>query len=376
MTVDAGTLAWVGTGSRTGLVLWVVACVAGLPALTALVVWLRLRAKERRMDARFWELQKSLQTAGATPIDRGLYRVEGRGARLELHTNPLFRKDFTVRLAVSSNTIHEFELRRGRPVPPEFAAFAPLLERWETAGKMFTECYAAGVTSETDLSGDLRKLIDLAKVPLAREYRGGTFTIREGFEKDVPQWHWRHDLRPKLPPNVRRCCVSYWVDGPLLNPPLARLLFAIAGESRKMILTDTEDLRFLEAAYPRRDLACWGAIVELMRPDLLVAADLHTDGSFFGGMLAGRDVPDGFEVEGMPARLFHEAALKVFRKCDFYARRLLDDEASWWSGEIEILSAYEIDVRGALSKLAGEMGAQVMEIDRRFHKRLVKPLEW
>jgi hypothetical protein len=93
-------------------------------------------------------------------------------------------------------------------------------------------------------------------------------------------------------------------------------------------------------------------------------------------MLAGRDVPDGFEVEGMPARLFHEAALKVFRKCDFYARRLLDDEASWWSGEYEILSAVELDVRGALSKIASEMGAQVMEIDRRFHKRLVKPLEW
>lgn len=369
-------LALVGAGSRTVLVLLVVAFVVGLPALTALVVWLRLRAKERRMDPHFWEIQGSLQAAGANPIDRGMYVVDGRGARLELHTNPLFMRDFTVRLAVSSNTIHEFELRRGKPVPKEFEAFAPLLSRWETAGKMFTECYAAGVTSETDLSQDLKKLVELSKIPLAREYRGGTFTIREGFEKDVPQWHWRHDLRPKLPPNVRRWCVSYWTDTPLLSPPLARLLFAISGESKKLVLTDTEDLRFLEAAYPRRDLACWGAIVELMNPDLLVAADLHTDGGFFGGMLAARDIPDGFEVEGMPRRLFHEAALRVFRKCDFYARRLLDDEASWWSGEYEILSAYEIDVRGPLAKIAGELGAQVMEIDRRFHKRLVKPLEW
>lgn len=358
------------------LVLSVLAFVVGLPVLTGLLLWLRLRAKEKRLEAHFWELQKSLTAAGANPIDRGIYVVGGRGARLELHTNPLLSRNFTVRLAVSSDTIHEFELKRGKPVPKEFETFAPLLGRWESAGKMFTECYAAGVQSETDLSADLRKLVELAKIPLAREYRGGTFTYREGFEKDVPQWHWRHDVRPKLPPNVRRCCVSYWTDSPLLNPPLAKLLFELAGDSRKLFLTDTEDLRFLEAAYPRRDIACWGAIVEFMRPDLLVAADLHTDGKFFGGMLAARDVPEGFETEGMPARLFHEAALKVFRKCHFYARRLLDDECSWFSGEYEILSAYPVDVRGALAKAATAIGAQVMEIDRRFHKRLVKPLDW
>ncbi len=365
-----------GDPLRMPVVLPVLAVLVGLPLLAGFLLWLRLRAKERLLDARFWEIQKSLQAAGANPIDRGIYVVGGRGARLELHTNPLLSRRFTVRLAVSSDTIHEFELKRGAAVPKEFESFAPLLSRWDSAGKMFTECYAAGVTSETDLSQDLRKLVELAKLPLAKEYRGGTFTIREGFEKDVPQWHWRHDLRPRLPPNVRRWCVSYWADSPLLNPPLARLLFELAGDARKLFLTDTEDLRFLEAAYPRRDIACWGAIVELMRPDLLVAADLHTDGGFFGGMLAARDVPDGFETEGMPARLFHEAALRVFRKCHFYARRLLDDENSWWSGEYEILSAYELDVRGPLGRIAGEMGAQVMEIDRRFHKRLVKPLEW
>ena len=56
------------------------------------------------------------------------------------------------------------------------------------------------------------------------------------------------------------------------------------------------------------------------------------------------------------------------------ARRLYDDEFSWFSGEYEIISVMPLDVRGTISRIATEIGAQVMDIDRRFHKRLVVPL--
>ena len=67
-------------------------------------------------------------------------------------------------------------------------------------------------------------------------------------------------------------------------------------------------------------------------------------------------------------------AIQAFRKCDFYARRLFDDEFCWFSGEYEIVSAAPLDVRGTIARIASEIGAQVMDIDRRFHKRLVVPL--
>ena len=347
-----------------------------LPALVVGAVWLRLRSKEKRRDAYLDAARDDLRAAGAEPLGDGYFRWNGRGGRIEASTNPLFGRGFTVRLAAWSGTIHEFELRRGRPVAPEFEAFKPLLSRWESAGKMFTDCYAAGVTDDPRVSADFKALLELSTLPLSKAYRGGTFTYREGFEANPPQWHWRHDQRPKLPKDVQRYCFSYWQDGPLLNPVLMRVLWELSGDSRRFFITDTEDLRFLDYGFSRRDIACWGALVELMKPDMPVAADLHTDGEFFGGLLVAKDVPPGFETEQMPRIQFHDAAIKALRKCDFYARRLYDDEFSWFSGEVEIVSTRPLDVRGALFRIAGEIGAQVMDIDRRFHKRLVVPLNY
>lgn len=345
-----------------------------LPALVAGIVWLRLRAKDRLRDAYLDAVRDDLNAAGVEPLGDGTFRCGGRAGKVEASTNPLFGRGFTVRVAAWSDTIHDLELQRGKPVPPEFEKFKPLLERWDSAGKMVTECYAAGVTDDPRVSSTFQELLELSKFPLSKTYRGGTFTYREGFEPGVPQWHWRHDQRPKLPKDVKRFCFSYWNDGPLLNPVIMRVLWELSGNGRRFFITPTEDLRFLEYGFARRDLACWGALVELMKPDMPVAADLLTDGDFFGGLLVAKDVPAGFDSEEMPRIFFHEAAIKALRKCDFYARRLYDDEFSWFSGEYEIVSAYPMDLRGVLSKIATGIGAQVMDIDRRFHKRLVVPL--
>ena len=358
----------------------VVAVVLGLlvvlPGLIAAAIFFRIRAKNKLLEKFLWAIRDHLRGAGFEPLGDDLFRKNGRGAKIEASTNPLFGSGYSLRLAAWSGTIHEFELHRGKPVPAEFAAFKPLLDRWESAGKMFVDCYAAGVTTDPRVSEDLKTLMELAKVPLSKTYRGGTFTYREGFEEKVPQWHWRHDQRPKLPKTVNRYCFSYWQDGPLLNPVIMRVLWELSGALHRYVISDTEDLRFLEYAFERRDIACWGALLELMKPEMPVAADLRTDGEFFGGLLVAKELPDGFEREGMPRTKFHDAAIKVIRKVDFYARRLYDDEFSWFSGEYEIISVAPLDVRGTLARIATEMGAQVMDIDRRFHKRLVVPLNY
>lgn len=354
----------------------VLLAVVVLPALVFGIVWLRVRSKEKLREKYLWAVLDDMKSAGVEPLGEGTYRCGDRAGKIEASTNPLFGRGFTVRVAAWADTIHEFELKRGKPVPAEFERFKPLLEQWESAGKMFTECYAAGVTSDPRVASTFKSLVELSKVPIAKTYKGGTFTYREGFEANVPQWQWRHDQRPKLPKDVKRFCFSYWDGGPLLNPVIMRVLWELAGSSHRYIMTDTEDLRFLDYGFSRRDIACWGALVELMKPDMPVAADLLTDGEFFGGMLAAKNLPPGFEEEGMPRIEFHEAAIKALRKCDFYARRLYDDECSWFSGEVEIVSAYPMDVRSVLSKVATEIGAQVMDIDRRFHKRIVVPLNY
>jgi hypothetical protein len=347
-----------------------------VPGLLGLTIWLRLRAKEKRL-AKYLDLARDeLSAAGAEPLGEGYFRWNERAGKIDATTNPLFGRGFSVRVAAWSDTIHEFELKRGRPVPAEFERFKPLLERWDSAGKMFSECYAAGVTEDPRVSATFRTLLDLSAVPLSKTWRGGTFTYREGFEEKVPQWHWRHDQRPRLPKDVKRYCFSYWQDGPLLNPVIIRVLWELSASSHRYFITPVEDLRFLDYGFSRRDLACRGALVELMKPDMPVAADLLTDGEFFGGLLAAKELPPGFESAQMPKVRFHDAAVKVLRKCDFYARRLFDDEFAWFSGEYEIVSAYPLDVRGTLAKVAAEVGGQVMDIDRRFHKRIVVPLNY
>jgi hypothetical protein len=344
------------------------------PGMIAALIWFRLRAKDRLRDGYLAAVREDLQAAGFEPVGDNIFRRGDRGATVEASTNPLFGRGFSVRLAAWSGTIHEFELRRGKPVPPEFDAFRPLLTRWDSAGKMYVDCYAAGITGDPRVSADVTALLEIAKIPLAKTYRGGTFTYREGFEAKIPQWHWRHDQRPKLPKDVHRYCFSYWHDGPLLNPVVMRVLWELAGASHRYILSDTEDLRFLEYAFESRDLIRRGALLELLKPEMPVAADLRTDGEFFGGLLVAKDLPPGFEKEDLPRTKFHDTAIPVLGQVDFYSRRLYDDEFSWFSGEYEIISIAPLDVRGTISEIAREIGAQVMDIDRRFHKRLVVPL--
>jgi hypothetical protein len=105
-----------------------------LPGLIGLVVWLRLRAKERRLDAYLAEAREDLRAAGAEPLGEGFFRWNDRAGKVEGSTNPLFGRGFSVRVAAWSDTIHEVELRRGRPVPAEFERFKPLLQRWDSAG--------------------------------------------------------------------------------------------------------------------------------------------------------------------------------------------------------------------------------------------------
>lgn len=365
-----------GDPLRMSLALPVLLVLVGAPALVLAAVWLRLRFKEKHRDAYLDAVRRDLESSGVESLGGGMFRRGARAGKVEASTNPLFGRGFTVRVSAWSGTIHEVELQRGRAVPAEFDPFRPLLDRWESAGKMFTECYAAGVTEDPHVAGTFSSLLELSTLPVSKAYRGGTFTYREGFERDVPQWHWRHDQRPRLPKEVRRACFSYWQDGPLLNPIIMRVLWDLAGGNRKFFITHVRNLNFLEYGFEPQGVERHGSLIELLHPDMPVAADLLTDGEFFSGMLVGRTIPAGFESDQLPRYRFHDVAAQTMPRCDFYARRLYDDEFSWFSGEYEIVSAGPLDLRGTVLKVAAEIGAQVMEIDRRFHKRIVVPLNY
>ena len=115
------------------LYLTVALVVLGIPALVAGVVVQRIRSKERARDGYLKTLCKHVEKAGMASRGSGLFQIGKRTVKVEADTNPLFSSSFTVRLAAFSDTVHEFELKRGQPVPDEFSAFKPLLDRWETA---------------------------------------------------------------------------------------------------------------------------------------------------------------------------------------------------------------------------------------------------
>jgi hypothetical protein len=344
----------------------------GLPLIAIAVVVLRLCAKQRLRAGFLESLDADLGLAGAERIGRGHYRLDGRVVRVQCSTNPLFSRDFTWRLSAYSDTFHEFELRPDSPVPSEFEAFKPLLAGMHSAGKMFVECYAAGPRPAAGFLETLRLLAKLAALPVAKTWRGGVFTIREGFERDVPPFHWRHDQRRKLPKETRRWCVSCWQGDAYLNGGLVRLLHALAAPARKFYFTLQPELDFLDHAYgpdPRHR----PPLVEADSETLPVAADHYLDGEFMLSFFAGADPPAG--VVGATRYEVHDRSLGELPRVRFYARRLLDFEAAWYGGEVEILSLEALPLRETLATVAAEFGAQVLEIDRRFHKRLVVPRE-
>jgi hypothetical protein len=347
----------------------------GLPGLIALGLVLRIRAKERRRDAWRARVGERFLRAGAERAGPDLYRRDGRVARLQASTNPLLGDAFTVRLSAYSDSVDEFELRKGRPVPEGREAFAALLDRWDTAGKQGVECVLAAVTAREDLEEDLRALVGLAKRPCGRAYQGGVFTYREGFEPDCPQVHWRHDLRAKLPPGVRRACISYWADGPLLNPVLLRVLAELAPGLKSYFVTDVTDLDFLRHAFGAERVREHGTLVELDPVDPPWAADLTTDGRFFGGLFSAAAPPPGFDGR-VPPWEWLERAIAALPSTACFVRRLDDDERAWYSGEYEILSLEPLPVRRAIETVALEIGATAMVIERRFNKRMVLPRNW
>jgi hypothetical protein len=381
----------------------------GLPALAGLAIWLRIRAKRAALDKFLSSFDRRMEMVG----DRR-FRWNGRTYRLDASLNPLFSGSFGLRLSTFCDSVLEFEIRRARNVPvtlPEAIRADPLFqgcaldapsaeeparylkevrealarsfpERWGAFSKMHCELvlsanrFQAEGWDDAALLGDLETLASLARVPAWREPRGGTWTYRSGFERGIAEWHWKPDQRARLPEGTRRWCVSCWSDNAYLNRPLVRFLRTLAGPAAALWLTPAKELGFLEEGFGR-PAEVRGSLVDLEPPEMAVAADQYLDGEFFAGFLAAppeeaAPVRDRFATE--TRFRFHDAAIDLLPRLRFYARRLYDDEFSWFSGEYEIVSAEleEGEVRGALESIAKEFGATVKEIDRPFSFKLLK----
>jgi hypothetical protein len=388
--------------------------ILGIPAVAALAVVLRIRTKRDARDRFLAALGPRLEAAGAESIEDGRIRWGGRTFRFAADINPLFSSSFDLRLSTFCDSVLEFEIRRARHAPvalPEPLRRDPLFRgcaldapstaeparhlsavreklavsfprRWAAFSKMHCELVLSAnrFRPETwegaDARADLEALASLAAVPAWREPRGGTWTYRTGFEPRIADWHWKPDQRSRLPEGTRRWLVSAWSDNAYLNRPLVRFFRKLAGSDRALWLTHVEGLSFLEEGFGR-PAEVRGHLVDLEPPEMAVAADQYLDGEFFSGLL----VPRSGEVEAVRRRFaaetrfrFHDAAIDVLPRLAFYARRLYDDEFSWFSGEYEILGANldEGAVRAALEETAKEFESTVKEIERPFSFKLLR----
>ncbi len=385
--------------------------ILGVPAAAAIAVALRIRSKRAARDRFMATLGPLLSAIGAEGFEDGRFTWGGRKFRFAADINPLFSSSFDLRLSTFCDSVLEFEIRRARNVPvalPEPLRNDPLFRgcaldapspdeparylaavrdklaesfprRWAAFSKMHCELVLSAnrfAPGSWEARRDLEALAAMASVPAWREPRGGTWTYRTGFEPRIAEWHWKPDQRARLPEGTRRWLVSAWVDNAYLNRPLVRFFRKLAGSGPALWLTPAEDLGFLEEGFAK-PAEVRGNLVALEPPEMAVAADQYLDGEFFAGLLVPS--PDGEaavrERSAAETRFrFHDAAIDLLPRLGFYARRLYDDEFSWFSGEYEIVSATLDDgaVRAALEETAKEFGATVKEIERPFSFKLLK----
>jgi hypothetical protein len=371
------------------------------PAIVLGIVAMQLRAKRRAIASWLERVKASLP--GSEWFDDARFRWKGRVYLLVPGPNPVLSKQIVVRLSTFCPGLLEAEIRAARNVPTKtpqklagddfFAAYVldapspdeaaewllavkPVIRglfphRWGAVTHLYGEiALSANPATIEDLAPDLDALAQLAAVRAERKPRGGTWTIREGFEPHPPAWHWKPEQRAALPAGARRWCISAWYDNSYLNIALARLLWTLAGDRPLSIVTVGTELDFLADGFgtpvPVVDQA-----VRIASPEMAVAADQALDGDFLGLAVAGEP---GDAFAGALKLQLLDRALAAFPRFRFVARRLFDDEFSWFSGEYEIVSTELADeeVRAAFSTLAAEFGAKVVALERPFSFKLLK----
>lgn len=392
--------------------------VVALVLVALLAAWLLWEVSRRlgRHEKAWARLRRELESLGARSIEDRAWEFEGRRHELWIEPPTLLSDNLYLRVSLYTPRIFEFTVKQAQgveapaiadfrddplyrgydmqsPNPQELRAFldhprtrrifeAAVAGRWK-----ILEQRALRLSLEDNLIHDsridaaelavalraLRALDQAPPAPIART-SGGVFTFRFGFEPDVPPWHWPIDELRKLPRRVRRFAVSYWRDGPLLNDGLTALLVELCGpDALPWFVTDLADVSFVEHAFGRV-FERRGAIFESRHAEAVAAADRFTDGAFFQGLACVRSPEKASAFEGARRHQFHELAASRLDGLRLWARRLLDDEASWYSGEIEILTL-ELDegaVREAVERAARRHAATVTEIDRRFSIKLFR----
>ncbi len=336
---------------------------------------------------------------GARALEPGIYEYEDRRFQIEVEAPGLLGGPLKLTVALFTDRTGEFYLRRAAGLPthpmPEDEFYRDysiegrvgesllgylkdrkeilkklLPGRWKTFGKGFLILYVSdnefpSVSLETsELKLALKALLHL-DASIQDPLRGGAFTFRAGFEPDIPPWHWSAEAINRLPPELTRVVVSYYHENPYLNEALVDLFKELAGPRRQVFLSDQESLDFLRHAFGDAVRIDRGWI-ESDRPDVPVSADQFLDGVFFAGLVAGEAIPES--LHGLKHFELHTAALRELPRLAFYVRRLLDDEASWFNGEYEILSLRLslVEIASAVDKVAARYGAKVMPLDRRF----------
>jgi hypothetical protein len=381
---------WLGIGA---------ALAAGAAAL--LIRWNARYKLREEIEGRIRALLAAL---GARDLDGRVWSYEGRRVQVEVEAPGLFGGPLSLTVAMFTDRVGEFYVRRAGGLPavalPALAEdefyrdysiegrAGPALQdylrspevrevlrramagRWRVFGKGFVILYFsdnvfdARRLDEEELRLALRALRHLDR-PAEEPLRGGAFTFRSGFEPDLPPWHWTPEARQRLPENALRVVVSYYHENPCLNEGLVEFFYELAAGSRRFFLTDERDLAFLGHAFGD-EVSIGDGVVESARLEPPAAADQYLDGGFFSAFVAADSIPEPLRAARRHAR--HDAALASLGELKFYARRLLDDEASWFSGEYEVLTlATSVEeIARALEKTAARREAKILPLDRRF----------
>lgn len=388
--------------------------VLGVIVLLFAFAVLSLSSKLRRRDTFLKQIDERLQKLGARPIDESAYEFEGRRYRVIVEQPTMFDGNLFLSIGLYTPHLDEFMIRHAGGVAVDlnprlradesYRDYVPdgelradiedwllrpetktilqkaLPGRWRSFGKRSVELYFADNIfhyeglDDTELLLAMRALKAL-DAPIALKTHGGILTFRSGFEKDVPPWHWQLEKINALPPGLKRAVVSCYHKNPYLNAALVDLFYALAGSHSTAFLFPRHNVGFLEHALGKT-FETHDALFITKDVTAPVAADLYLDGGFFEGFIAfsGSAAEIAEEFRDIGRARFHEIALELLPRLRLYVRRLFDDEASWYSGEYEILSTQlgDREIVQAVESVASKYAARIVKLDRRFTPKLFR----
>lgn len=381
-----------------------------IPIFAFIAVLIVVAKRHRERDSFSNKLMKMIDELGGKHIEGNNYRIGHSVYNIIPEPSITIGTSIRLKLSVYSDSLFDYSINEAHSLPemrtlkiyedPFYKNFSiegntsnqlesfllsenvktlvkKLMGKWKRLQKNYLELsvsenkFQYDKLTTDDLKTFLKTLEALNLIELNHKPTGGFITVRTGFEKNIPPWHWKKEQINGLPADIQRVCFSFYDRNPYLNQLVVEIISILCGNRKSYYLTDYENPNVINYSFE--------SSFEYENPlfsteDLrgVISVDNYSDGKFFQGFIAlDRNEASHF-FKNAKRYQFDEIASKNIDKLYFYVKRLLDHEGAWYSGEYEIISLYLTpkEIADALQTAAQNYDAKLLKIDAPFSPKI------